>query len=117
MVSILLGVDDQSDVGTVSQKVLSKVDKLDKPNNVKASVGGANEDISNAIIQLSVAMLAAIIIVVITSAITTPIIVYGSENKIANGAKPPLNVNTRTKYTMIIAANIATESWIIAFEI
>lgn len=60
----------QSDVGTVSQKVLSKVDKLDKPNNVKASVGGANEDISNAIIQLSVAMLAAIIIVYLVLVLT-----------------------------------------------
>ena len=60
----------QNDVGTVSQKVLSKVDKLDKPNNVKASVGGANEDISNAIIQLSVAMLAAIIIVYLVLVLT-----------------------------------------------
>lgn len=60
----------QNDVGTVSQDVLTKVDKLDKPSNVKASVGGANEDISNAITQLSFAMLAAIIIVYLVLVLT-----------------------------------------------
>ncbi|MCG7338278.1 efflux RND transporter permease subunit [Staphylococcus sp. ACRSN] len=60
----------QNDVGSVSKNVLTKVDKLDKPHNVKASVGGANEDISNAIVQLSVAMLAAIIIVYLVLVLT-----------------------------------------------
>ncbi len=43
-------------------------------------------------------------------ATSAPIIVNGSENKIANGASAPPNVTTRTKYTMAIAANIANPS-------
>ncbi|CRG03731.1 Uncharacterised protein [Streptococcus pneumoniae] len=47
---------------------------------------------------------------VITSESTTPITVNGNENKMVNGAKPPLNVMTKIRYTIIIAANIAIAS-------
>ncbi|MNN51968.1 hypothetical protein D3C81_1666340 [compost metagenome] len=35
----------------------------------------------------------------------------GRENRIANGARPPPNVTTSTKYTMAIAAAMAIPSW------
>ncbi|SCU54665.1 Uncharacterised protein [Staphylococcus aureus] len=54
---------------------------------------------------------------VINSAIITPITVNGKENRIVNGAKPPLNVITRIKYTIMIAANIAKANCVIALLI
>ena len=35
-------------------------------------------------------------------------------NRIVNGAKPPLNVITNTRYTITIAISIAKASWLIA---
>lgn len=58
------------DVGGTSQKVMNKVNQIDKPSNVKTSVGGASEDIDTAIGQLAIAMLAAIIIVYLILVIT-----------------------------------------------
>ena len=58
------------DVGGTSQKVMTKVNNMDKPSNVKTNVGGANEDITKAITQLAVAMVAAIIIVYLVLVLT-----------------------------------------------
>ncbi len=54
---------------------------------------------------------------VINSARITPITVNRKENKIVNGARPPLNVITRIKYTIMIAANIAKANCVIALLI
>ncbi|MEB7382114.1 efflux RND transporter permease subunit [Staphylococcus warneri] len=59
-----------SDVGGTSQKVMSKVNKMDKPYGVKVNVGGATDDINSAMSQLAIAMLAAIIIVYLILVIT-----------------------------------------------
>lgn len=59
-----------SDVGGTSQKVMSKINKIDKPYSVKVNVGGATDDINSAISQLAIAMLAAIIIVYLILVIT-----------------------------------------------
>lgn len=59
-----------SDVGGTSQKVMSKINKIDKPHSVKVNVGGATDDINSAISQLATAMLAAIIIVYLILVIT-----------------------------------------------
>lgn len=59
-----------SDVGGISQKVMSKVHKMDKPHGVKVNVGGATDDINSAMTQLAIAMLAAIIIVYLILVIT-----------------------------------------------
>ncbi|HDM0253686.1 TPA: efflux RND transporter permease subunit, partial [Staphylococcus aureus] len=48
----------------------SKINNLDKPNNVKVNIGGASDDINNAMTQLAFAMLAAIIIVYLILVIT-----------------------------------------------
>lgn len=58
------------DIGGTTRQVMDKVSKVDKPNNVKVDVGGANDDINNAISQLTYAMLAAIIIVYLILVIT-----------------------------------------------
>ncbi|UZW82623.1 efflux RND transporter permease subunit [Staphylococcus lugdunensis] len=58
------------DVGGTSQTVMQKVNKIDKPNHVSISVGGATDDINTAMGQLAVAMLAAIIIVYLILVIT-----------------------------------------------
>ena len=49
---------------------MQKVNKIDKPNHVSISVGGATDDINTAMGQLAVAMLAAIIIVYLILVIT-----------------------------------------------
>ncbi|WP_213406242.1 efflux RND transporter permease subunit [Staphylococcus pasteuri] len=59
-----------SDVGGTSQKVMSKINKIDKPHSVKVNFGGATDDINSAISQLAIAMLAAIIIVYLILVIT-----------------------------------------------
>ncbi|MGX0037680.1 hydrophobic/amphiphilic exporter-1 (mainly G- bacteria), HAE1 family [Staphylococcus warneri] len=59
-----------SDVGGTSQKVMSKVNKMDKTHGVKVNVGGATDDINSAMTQLAIAMLAAIIIVYLILVIT-----------------------------------------------
>ena len=46
------------------------MNKIDKPNHVSISVGGATDDINTAMGQLAVAMLAAIIIVYLILVIT-----------------------------------------------
>ncbi|HEE8759175.1 TPA: efflux RND transporter permease subunit [Staphylococcus aureus] len=58
------------DVGGTTRQVMSKINNLDKPNNVKVNIGGASEDINNAMTQLAFAMLAAIIIVYLILVIT-----------------------------------------------
>lgn len=77
------------DVGGTSQKVLSKVNNLDTPTNVKINVGGANEDIGNAITQLAFAMLAAIIIVYLVLVLTF------------KGALAPFTILFSLPYTVI----------------
>lgn len=68
--STVSGKVTSSNVGGISQKMISKVNKMDKPNSVKVNVGGANDDIGNAITQLTLAMLAAIIIVYLVLVLT-----------------------------------------------
>lgn len=58
------------DVGSITQEVMKSLNKLDKPQNVKTSVGGTNDDINDAFSQLLVAMLAAIIIVYLVLVLT-----------------------------------------------
>lgn len=58
------------DEGGKSQQVMSKVNQIDKPNNIKVNVGGATDDIKKAITQLALAMVAAIIIVYLILVIT-----------------------------------------------
>lgn len=77
------------DVGGVSQKVISKVNSIDKPSNVKVNVGGASEDIGKAMTQLLVAMLAAIIIVYLVLVLTF------------KGALAPLTILFSLPYTVI----------------
>ncbi|RIM86504.1 efflux RND transporter permease subunit [Staphylococcus xylosus] len=77
------------DVGGTSQKVLSKVNNLDTPTNVKINVGGANEDIGNAITQLAFAMLAAIIVVYLVLVLTF------------KGALAPFTILFSLPYTVI----------------
>ncbi len=38
------------DVGGTTRQVMSKINNLDKPNNVKVNIGGALDDINNAIL-------------------------------------------------------------------
>ncbi|UXV35651.1 efflux RND transporter permease subunit [Staphylococcus sp. IVB6181] len=64
------GTISGKDVGGISQKVMDKVDKIDKPANVKINSGGASDDIDRAITQLSLAMLAAVIIVYLVLVLT-----------------------------------------------
>ena len=64
------GTISGKDVGGISQKVMAKVDKIDKPANVKINSGGASDDIDRAITQLSLAMLAAVIIVYLVLVLT-----------------------------------------------
>jgi hypothetical protein len=64
---------------------MNKINNIDKPDNVKVNVGGATDDINQAMTQLAFAMLVGIV----------------------KGAKPPLNVMTNTKYTITIATNMA----------
>ena len=77
------------DVGGTSQKVLSKLNTIDKPNNVDVNMGGANEDIGNAVTQLSMAMLAAIIIVYLVLVLTF------------KGALAPFTILFSLPYTVI----------------
>ncbi|MFW3612078.1 efflux RND transporter permease subunit [Staphylococcus caprae] len=58
------------DVGGKSRDVMSKLNDIDKPHNVKLNVGGATDDINTAISQLIIAMIAAIIIVYLILVIT-----------------------------------------------
>ena len=64
------GTISDKDVGGISQKIMSKVNKIDKPNNVKINTGGATDDINKALTQLSMAMGAAIIIVYLVLVLT-----------------------------------------------
>ena len=59
-----------SDVGGVSSKVMNKINNIDKPDNVKVNVGGATDDINQAMTQLAFAMLVAIVIVYLVLVIT-----------------------------------------------
>lgn len=58
------------DVGGISTKVMDKVNKIDKPANVKINSGGATDDINKAMTQLSLAMLAAVVIVYLVLVLT-----------------------------------------------
>lgn len=87
--STVSGKVTNSNVGGVSQQMISKVNKMDKPNNVKVNVGGANDDIGNAITQLSLAMLAAIIIVYLVLVLTF------------KGALAPFTILFSLPYTVI----------------
>lgn len=64
------GTVNGKDVGGISQKLMSKVNKIDKPNNVKINSGGASEDITKAMTQLGLAMGAAILIVYLVLVLT-----------------------------------------------
>ncbi|MHD0397049.1 efflux RND transporter permease subunit [Staphylococcus simulans] len=58
------------DVGGISTQVMNKVNKVDKPANVKINSGGATDDIDKAMKQLSMAMLAAVVIVYLVLVLT-----------------------------------------------
>ncbi|MCS4486007.1 efflux RND transporter permease subunit [Staphylococcus americanisciuri] len=58
------------DVGAISQEVMKGLNKIDKPADIKTSLGGTNEDISSAFTQLMYAMLAAILIVYLVLVLT-----------------------------------------------
>src|SRR5699024_2947171 len=77
------------DVGGMGQKVISKVNEIDKPNDVNIKVGGANEDINKAVSQLVLAMLAAIIIVYLVLVLTF------------KGALAPFTILFSLPYTVI----------------
>lgn len=64
------GTINDKDVGGISQKVMSKTNKIDKPDNVKINTGGATDDIQKALTQLSMAMGAAVIIVYLVLVLT-----------------------------------------------
>ncbi|CAL28655.1 efflux RND transporter permease subunit [Staphylococcus carnosus] len=64
------GTISDKDVGGISQKVMSKVNKIHKPDNVKINSGGATDDIQKALTQLSMAMGAAVIIVYLVLVLT-----------------------------------------------
>ncbi|KIX91103.1 multidrug transporter [Staphylococcus microti] len=64
------GTISGDDVGAVSQDVMKGLNKIDKPNDVKTSLGGTNEDIESAFSQLMLAMLAAILIVYLVLVLT-----------------------------------------------
>ncbi|UTB80103.1 efflux RND transporter permease subunit [Staphylococcus carnosus] len=64
------GTISDKDVGGISQKVMSKVNKIHKPDNVKINSGGATDDIQKALTQLSMAMDAAVIIVYLVLVLT-----------------------------------------------
>ena len=49
------------DVGGKSREVMSKLNDIDKPHNVKLNVGGATDDINTAISQLIIAMVAQLL--------------------------------------------------------
>ncbi|MCG3399377.1 efflux RND transporter permease subunit [Staphylococcus massiliensis] len=60
----------EKDVGGVTGAAKKKVDEIETPKNVDISLGGTNEDISDAFSQLFVAMAAAIIIVYLVLVLT-----------------------------------------------
>ena len=64
------GKVSDKDVGGKSREVMSQLNDIHKPNNVKMNVGGATDDINTAMSQLAIAMLAAIIIVYLILVIT-----------------------------------------------
>ena len=64
------GTISGDDVGAISQDVMKGLNKIDKPNDVKTSLGGTNEDIELAFSQLMLAMLAAILIVYLVLVLT-----------------------------------------------
>ena len=49
---------------------MNKINNIDKPDNVKINVGGATDDINQAMTQLAFAMLVAIVIVYLVLVIT-----------------------------------------------
>ena len=66
----MTGKVSDKDVGGKSREVMSQLNDIHKPNNVKMNVGGATDDINTAMSQLAIAMLAAIIIVYLILVIT-----------------------------------------------
>lgn len=66
----MTGKVSDKDVGGKSHEVMSQLNDIHKPNNVKMNVGGATDDINTAMSQLAIAMLAAIIIVYLILVIT-----------------------------------------------
>lgn len=58
------------DVGKVSTEVKEKVDALEKPSTIKVDFGGVTEQLNDTIMQLGMAMLAAIAIVYLLLVIT-----------------------------------------------
>ena len=58
----MTGKVSDKDVGGKSREVMSQLNDIHKPNNVKMNVGGATDDINTAMSQLAIAMLAAILL-------------------------------------------------------
>lgn len=77
------------DVGGVSNDIIQKVNKIDKPKDVSIDIGGATDDITDAITQLSIAMIAAIIIVYLVLVLTF------------KGALAPFTILFSLPYTII----------------
>ncbi len=68
--STVTGNISGKDVGGITQDVSHQLSKIKTPQDVKTSVGGTNDDITEAFSQLLLAMLAAIIIVYLVLVLT-----------------------------------------------
>lgn len=68
--STVTGNISGKDVGAITQDVSHQLSKIKTPQDVKTSVGGTNDDITEAFSQLLLAMLAAIIIVYLVLVLT-----------------------------------------------
>ncbi|MCE5153976.1 efflux RND transporter permease subunit [Staphylococcus hyicus] len=68
--STITGNISGKDVGGITQDVSHQLSKIKTPQDVKTSVGGTNDDITEAFSQLLLAMLAAIIIVYLVLVLT-----------------------------------------------
>ncbi|HJE00916.1 MAG TPA: efflux RND transporter permease subunit [Staphylococcus auricularis] len=77
------------DVGGTSRDVIEKANAIETPKNVSVNVGGATDDIDDAIEQLSIAMLAAVIIVYLVLVLTF------------KGALAPFTILFSLPYTVI----------------
>ncbi|ARJ50415.1 efflux RND transporter permease subunit [Staphylococcus lutrae] len=88
-VSTVSGTITGNDVGAISQEVMQQLNHIKTPSDVHTSLGGTNEDITQAFSQLAIAMLAAIIIVYLVLVLTF------------KGALAPFTILFALPYTVI----------------
>ena len=62
----MTGKVSDKDVGGKSREVMSQLNDIHKPNNVKMNVGGATDDINTAMSQLAMAAYYYCLLLVIT---------------------------------------------------